>query len=151
MKSKLYQLIFCLIITNFYSQKLTIAELESLSKKDFEEFSLFALSKNYTLLNSKESEVTYYYTNLDLNSDSFTISKKDNAQNQLLVYMVSNKTDYLKLIEQLKSRGYNYTGSDNLENAASSTYVKNDKQFIATTLIMKEFYKIYIGPTNYKK
>lgn len=149
MKSKFYLIIFFLFSIVIFSQELTVTELETLSNQDFEQFSLFALSKNYELFKSEEKRISYYHLNKDLLDDSFVLTKDESHKYPLLIYMVSNKNDYLNIIEQLKMKGYYVSQSDNSSIGAGSTYVKSDNKYIATTLIMKEFYKIYIGPTNY--
>lgn len=145
MKKLLTVMIFS-ISGAIYSQKITLDELKELSTSNMDQFNSFVLNKGYDYLSSTEEKVNYFYDTRRDTYEKFVISRMDNLQKTdiIIMYMVSNKSDYLSLKNQIDKDNFKYVSSKSTSEGSYSGY-SNDSFFI-NIFITEGIYKIYITP-----
>lgn len=144
MKAKFITPFFLLLCTFICAQKVTIEQLETLASEDFNEFTKFAISKQYKLFNSKDKNASFTY--IDEQTGSIHLLERDETgANPFIKYMFNNSSEYSEILQQLEKRGYNYSGNENTQDGVFLNYTNISERKVVIIMLLKDFYKIYVS------
>lgn len=118
--------------------------MEALTVVDTDSFTDFVIKKNYKFFSNEEKAISFNYISPTDNVYLIRRSEKNDAI--FVTYLINNSKEFEDIKKQLKLNNYFFEKSQTTKDGVFLNYQKVDNKFIASILIMKEFYKIYIFP-----
>lgn len=105
--------------------QISLNDLISVYKMDFDQFETFSLNKGYTFEKTEDTEDVFrvcYVRGTGLDTKYLSLYSKFYLDGTCVIYQTSRESDYLKFKDQMSAKGLRLTATENFDGSLKKVY-----------------------------